>query len=541
MPGGGLQPLVDADVCIVGAGAAGGVLALELARRGVRVIVLESGPRHDFARRWEYVRRYVRHQNPWRTPLRELDRHTVGGPQPYRLEGKRARGIGGSTLHWEGYALRFHASDFRLRSLHRIAEDWPLSYQDLEPYYGLAERALGVAGANDEPWASARSSPFPLPPFPFSSSDGLFAPACRSLGVGFHHLPQARNSQAYAGRPQCRACGTCAVCPTGAKASTDLTHIPDAEATGNARVITEATVLRLGLDRSGEVSAAVYARPDRVEQRLTARVFVLAGGAIENARLLLLSASRGFPTGLANRSGLVGKFFMSHPSIDVTGRAREKVHPYRIGFSTAMSRQFAIERERATRGAFLLEFLNSAGPTPEQIAVASGLSGEALRRHVREQFGHSLGIRVYGEQLPSRVNAVSLASNVRDYFGSPAPHIHCGVGQYERKALDEAKDVASKILTAMGLSQIRSTGLTYAGHQLGTHRMGDDPATSVVDVNLRCHDVPNLYLVGGGCFVTASASPPTLTIVALAIRAAEHISARLGPVGTLKQKPTVLE
>ena len=220
---------------------------------------------------------------------------------------------------------------------------------------------------------------------------------------------------------------------------------------------------------------------------------------------------------------------MSHPSIDVTGRAREKVYPYRIGFSTAMSRQFAIERDRATRGAFLLEFLNSAGPTPEQIAVASGLSGEALRRHVREQFGHWLGIRVYCEQLPSRVNAVSLAPNVRDYFGSPAPHIHCGLGRYERTALDEAKDVASKILTAMGLSQIRASGLSYAGHQMGTHRMGTDPATSVVDVNLRCHDVPNLYLVGSGCFVTASASPPTLTIAALAIRAAEHIAAALRP------------
>ena len=529
---------MDADVCIVGAGAAGGVVALELARRGIQVIVLESGPRHDFARRPEYVRRYLGHQNPWRTPLIELDRHTVGGPEPYRLEGKRARGIGGSTLHWEGYTLRLHASDFRMRSLHGVGDDWPLSYQDLEPYYGLAERAFGVAGTDDEPWASPRSTPFPLPPFPFSYSDGLFSRACRDLGIGLHHLPQARNSIAYAGRARCQACGTCLVCPTGAKASTDLTHIPDAEATRNARVVTDATVVRLELDRSGGVSAAVYARSDKVEQRLTAKLFVLAGGAVENARLLLLSASRGFPTGLANRSGLVGKFFMSHASIDVRGWAREKVYPYRIGFSTAMSRQFAIERERATQGAFLLEFLNSAGPTPEQIAVASGLWGEALRRHVREQFGHWLGIRVYCEQLPSRVNAVSLAPNVRDYFGSPAPHIHCGLSRYERKALDEAKSIASKILTAMGLSQIRPSGLSYAGHQMGTHRMGTDPTTSVVDVNLKCHDVPNLYLVGSGCFVTSSASPPTLTIAALAIRAAEQMAAGLRSRGQAERPAT---
>jgi choline dehydrogenase-like flavoprotein len=520
---------VDADVCIAGAGAAGGVAALELARRGVRVIVLESGPRHEFARRAEYVREYLGHVNPWRTRIWELDSHTVGGAQPYRLEGKRVRGVGGSTLHWEGYALRLHASDFRLRTLYGVGEDWPISYEELEPYYGLAERALGVAGAIDEPYASPRSAPFPLPPFAFSYSDTLFGHACENLGIGLHHLPQARNSVPYAGRAQCRACSTCAVCPTGAKASTDLTHIPEAEATGNVRVITDATVLMLELDRSGAVSAAIYAGPGRARQRVTANLFVLAAGAVENARLLLLSASKRAPAGLANGSGLVGKFFMSHPAIDVMGWTAEKVYPYRIGFSTAMSRQFAIERDRTTHGAFLLEFLNSAGPTPELIAVASGLSGEALSRHVRERFGHWLGIRVYGEQLPSRVNSVSLARNVRDYFGSPAPHIHCGLGRYEQKALSEAKDAAARILTAAGASQIRSTGLNYAGHQMGTHRMGVDPATSVVDANLRCHEVPNLYLLGSGCFVTGSASPPTLTITALAMRAAEHMAARLRP------------
>ena len=282
------------------------------------------------------------------------------------------------------------------------------------------------------------------------------------------------------------------------------------------------------------MGAAVYAKPDKIERRLTARIFILAGGAVENARLLLLSASREFPTGLANRSGLVGKLFMSHPSIDVIGRAREKVYPYRIGFSTAMSRQFAIERDRATHGAFLLEFLNSAGPTPERSPSRVGSRERPCASTCASEFGHWLGIRVYCEQLPDRGNAVSLAPNVRDYFGSPAPHIHCGVGAYERKALDEAKEVATQDPDGPGSEPDPSDGPHLRGHQIGTHRMGTDPRTSVVDVNLVCHDLPNLYLVGSGCFVTASASPPTLTIAALAIRAAEHIAARLRPAAGLE-------
>lgn len=516
---------MDAEVCIIGAGAAGGILALELGRRRIKVAVLESGPRHDFAERGQYVRRYLRRENPWRSRLPDQDRHTVGGHLAFGLEGRRARGVGGSTLHWEGYALRFHASDFRLRSGHGIADDWPIGYADIEPYYGRAEAALGVAGGPDDPRASPRSFPFPLPAFPFSHSDSIFARACATLGIGLHHLPQARNSIAYGGRAQCRACGTCLVCPTGAKASTDLTHVPAAEATGNVRILTDATALRLEPTASGDVGAVVYAHPDRVERRLRARIFVLAGGAVENPRLLLLSASTDRPAGLANRSGLVGKFFMSHPSIDITGRAKANVYPHRIGFSTAMSRHFAVEGDRSARGAFLLEFLNSAGPTPAELAATSRLTGEALRRHVQSEFGRRLGVRIFCEQLPDRANAVSLNPRVRDYFGSPVPHITYRVGRYEREALEEGRRVARRIFDAIGVTDVRATLLSPAGHQIGTHRMGSDPRTSVVDPNLRAHDVPNLYLVGSGCFVTGTAAPPTLTIAALAIRAAEHIAA----------------
>jgi len=516
------------DVCIVGAGAAGGTMARELARRGLRVAVLEAGPRHDVRRRGEYARRYLKHENPWRTPDPGLDRHTVGGANPYHLEGRRTRGVGGSTLAWEGYAVRFDADDFRLRSLHGVAADWPLSYTDLEPYYARAEAGLGVAGADGDRPASPRSTPFPLPAFPFSHSDRLFAPACQALGIAVHHLPQARNSRPFGGRPACQACGTCHVCPTGAKASIDLTHLAEpGDVPAGLRLLTGATVLRLELDRSGEVAAAVYAGADGVQRRLTARVFALAAGAVENARLLLLSTSRAFPDGLANRSGLVGVGFMSHPSIDVTGRAAGRVNSHRVGFSTAMSRQFGLGPDRATRAALLLEFLNTAGSTPERLAVASGLWGAALKAHVRNEFGRRLGIRVYCEQLPDPGNVVRLNSRVKDSLGSPVAHIHYGVGAYEQRGLGEARAVAGRILGRLGLTDIQATSLSFAAHQLGTHRMGTDPRASVVDAELRVHDVPNLYLVGGGSFVTAGTSPPTLTIVALALRAARHIAARL--------------
>ena len=514
----------ETDVCIVGAGAVGGIMAAELADRGIETVVLEAGPRHEFAARAEYARRALRGQDPWRTPLAALDRYTTSGGFPFVLEAKRARGVGGSTLHWEGYTLRFHADDFRLRRLYGVTEDWPIGSDDLEPYYGKAERALGIAGASDDPWASPRSTPYPLPPFPFSFSDQLFARGGQELGVQLHHLPQARNSVAYGGRSRCLACSICVACPTGAKASTDMTHLARAEATGRVRVVTDTAVLRLEVDRTRRVRSVVYAGHDRRVRRLTPRIVVVAANGVETARLLLLSRSSEFPAGVANSSGQVGRHFMSHPAIDIVGSVTANVFPHRVGFSTALTRQFAVTRPRATRGSFFLEFLNSADPHPDYLALSSGKWGEPLRQHVQREFGHRLGIRVYCEQLPDPANAVSLDRGVRDYFGDPVPHIAYGIGRYEQETLREAEELAGRILRRIGAEGIRVQNPEVGAHQLGTHRMGLDPARSVVDANLRAHDVINLYLVGGGCFVTASSAYPTLTIAALAIRAAEHIA-----------------
>lgn len=516
--------LENPDVCIIGTGAAGGIMAWELARRGIKVVMIESGPVHPFEQRFEYMHRFLKGENPWQTKLPGLDLYSTGGSFPYHLEWNRARGLGGSTLHWEGYTLRFHANDFRMFSLYGVSEDWPISYENIEPYYGKAEIALGVAGTPDDPWGSFRGTPFPLPPFEFSYSDGFFTRGCKNLGITLHHLPQARNSTAYDKRPQCQACGTCHVCPIGAKASIDITHMKKAIATGNVNVLMDSTVLRLETDHSQKVSEVIYAGHDRIEQSLSAPIVIVAAGAVETPRLLLLSTSRDFPDGLANRSGLVGNYFMSHPTIDVTGRVKEKVYPYRVGFSTAMSRQFAIDRNRAGKGAYFFEFLNSSGHKPEEIALSSGKWGESLERHVREEFGHTLGVRVFCEQLPDKNNSISLDTSKKDYFGNPVPNISCGIGEYERGALKEATEVAKTILQSAGAFDIQAGNIRYASHQIGTHRMGKDSRSSVVDDNLCTHDIPNLYLVGSGAFVTSSASPPTLTIAALAIKTSEHIA-----------------
>jgi len=520
---------IGAEVCIVGAGPAGSLVAAELVRHKIATVLIEAGPRHDPSRRAEYARQLLAGVNPWRTPIPEMDRYTTGGTTNYPLELHRARGVGGGTLHWEGYSVRFHADDFRLRTRHGVADDWPISYETLEPYYARAERALGVAGVADDPWASPRSAAFPLPAFPLSYSDQLLARAVRRLDVAVHHLPQARNSIAYDSRPPCSACSTCHACPTGAKASVDLTHVHPAEATGRLRVLPDTAVLRLETDAGGRVARALCAGRDRREFPVSARVFVVAAGAVDTARLLLLSTSSTFPGGLANRSGLVGTRFMSHPSVDVVGRMRERVYPYRIGFSTAMSRQFAVARNRAREGAFLLELLNSASPPPAVIAALRGGWGADLRQHVREEFGRMLGIRIYVEQLPDPANAVTVDRAVTDYFGQPVPRLTYGIGRYERDTLDEAKIIAGRLLEVAGATELWTTELRFASHQLGTCRMGRDPRTSVVDADLRAHDVDNLYLVGGGAFATASSSPPTLTIAALALRAADHLVGRLRP------------
>ena len=549
-------PSTGADVCIVGAGPAGTLVAYRLARAGHDVVILEAGERFEFGdrqARMEVSLRPGHDQTEVWGVEEERDAFTSSGDVPYPLNLRRARGVGGSTLHWNGRVDRLSPKDFEMGSRYGLAADWPIGYEDLRPYYAAAERELGAAGADDNPLGPPREEPYPMDAFPSSYSDALFAEACEELGIETHSIAGARNSEPYDGRSPCVGYGTCSpVCPSGAKYSADV-HARKAEAEG-ARVIDRAVVRRLEHDDGGDrVTAAVYRTPDGGTHRQTARQFVLAAGGVENPRLLLLSRSEAHPDGLANSSGAVGRYFMEHPLAILTGELETPTGQNRIGFSTMGSYQF-YEPDRPSDGSFRLSFLNRAGPGVVELALrqrdplrslrdavtAPGVSGLAevaadarpiqwgddLLETLRDRYGNHFTIMAEIEPLPDPANRVTLDEERTDEFGDPVPEVSWSRGDHGERTIERAFEVMERIVDRLD-AEPRWTERVRTwhgvGHLSGTTRMGTDPGESVVDPDLRTHDVENLHVVGSSPFVTMGATAPTLTIAALALRLADHL------------------
>ena len=516
------------DVCIVGSGPAGAVTAARLAARGHDVVVLEAGPRFDFADRQRRMERYLRPAHDW-TDVWDMggdrDAYTSSGNVDYPLNTTRVKGVGGTTLHWLGLTPRFHEKDFEMESRYGLGTDWPISYADLRPYYAAAESEMGVAGAEDNPFAPPREEPFPMERFPPSYSDSLFVEACEELDIAVHSVPQARNSEPYDGRSACQGWGTCApVCPSGAKYDASV-HVRKAETEG-ARVIDRAPVQRLEHGPAGErVEAAVYATPDGTEHRQEARQFVVACGGIETPRLLLLSQSEQYPDGLANSSGAVGRYLMEHAFAGTNALLIEETEQHKIGFITSECHQF-YDHEEATPGSVKLEFFNYAGPSPLEAALGDGRWGTNLREAVDFEFGNHLQMGALVEQLPDPTNRVTLDPAETDDRGNPVPDVSWSVGDRVTASLEHAHSIQRRILSSMNT---RITGQTdvynpgAARHPAGTTRMGSDPEESVVDSRLRTHDLDNLTVASSSVFPTSGAMNPTLTIVALALKAVEHL------------------
>ncbi|SES88638.1 GMC family oxidoreductase [Natrinema hispanicum] len=519
-------PVGDADICVIGAGPAGGLVADRLAEAGHEVVILEAGPRFDSADRLARQERAIRpaYDRPdvWNGDP-ERDAYGSSGERFYPLNHARARGVGGSTLHWQGMVMRLHEADFNSASVRGVGTDWPIDYQDLRPYYAVAERELGVAGADDNPFAPPREEPHPMPAFRPSYSDSLFAEACDDLEIAMHSVPNARNSEAYDGRNACVGYGTCQpVCPSGAKYDATV-HVKRAERKG-ATVIDRAPVQRLehGPDA---IEAAVYATPDGKKHRQEADAFVIACGGVETPRLLLLSESSHYPDGLANSSGLVGNFFMDHLFAGTGGVLDEPTRQNHVGFLTSESHQFYDEAD-AEYAPFKLEFFNYAGPSPVGMALTGDDWGDDLLTRLRSEYGTHIGMGGLVEQLPREDSSVGLDASTTDDHGNPVPDVHWNVDDRALRTIERVNEIQERILDELGAEITWQVGPENTGpayHHMGTTRMGSGPAASVVGPDLRTHDLENCWIASSSVFPTGGAMNPTLTIAALALKAADHI------------------
>lgn len=529
------SPSARVDVCVIGSGPAGALAAYSLASDGHDVVIIEAGERFEPepSDRRHRMEKFLRPPYDWADVWNmggQRDAYTSSGPLHYPLNTTRVKGVGGTSLHWLGLVPRLHEKDFEMASRYGLGVDWPIDYEDVQPYYATAEQAMGVAGGTDNPFAPPRAEPFPLEPFPPSHSDTRFEDACETLDIELHSIPNARNSEPYDDRSRCIGYGTCdPVCPSGAKYTADV-HVRKAETEG-ARVIDRVPVQRLEHDSTGEtVEAAVYATPDGATHRQEARAFVVACGAIETPRLLLLSTSEQYPDGLANSSGVVGHYLMEHPFAGTFAVAADPTRQGHIGFMTSESHQF-YDHDEPAPGSMKLEFLNDAGPDPVELALDDGGWGDDLLTHVRRRYGSELAIGALVEQLPAYENRVTLDHDRTDDHGNPVPDIHWDVGDHAIETMRRAHDIQRRIYLAM--DDVRITGRTdprdpgVARHPMGTTRMGEDPDESVVNARLRAHDLDNLYVASSSVFPTGGAMNPTLTIAALALKAADHIDTAL--------------
>lgn len=536
--------VIETDVLIVGAGIAGSLVAAQLAAAGARVLVLESGPSQDrseavgnfrsaLAKTPESAYADVAYA-PRPTVIDLKGYYVQEGPDLFSSTYERR--VGGTTWHWLGTCLRLIPSDFRLASAYGVGVDWPVSYAELEPWYGAAEQAIGVAGDDAVDLGTPRSAPFPLPPIPPSYLDQRVSEAARQIGLAVVPTPAARNSMAFDGRPACCGNHMCIpVCPIQAKYDASV-HVAKATAAG-AQIMEQAIAHRVEAGSDGLIRGIRFLRPDGSEERAVASVYVLAAHAIETAKLLLISRTAAFPNGVANTSDQVGRNLMDHPTQLSWALTNEPVYPYRGPLSTSGIEQLRDGDFRSSRGAYRIEIGNDGWSWPvgdlTQIAAdmitKEGLKGQALIQTLQDRSARHIRMASLVEQLPDPNNRITPAWDQLDALGIPRPRIHYQVDDYTRAGMADARQVHQQIYDALGATQVQFADDFFgAGHIMGTFRMGRNPRTSVVDRNLRSHDHANLFLLGSGVFPSVGCSNPTLTIAALALRAAATIQGDLG-------------
>jgi choline dehydrogenase-like flavoprotein len=522
------------DVLIIGAGASGAAVAWSLAETRMRILCLEQGDwvkpgeYPSNGRDWEERQLGDFHVNPNRRGLAS-DYPINEDNTPIRIA--NFNGVGGGTILYAGHFPRLHPSDFRVRSLDGVADDWPIDYATLEPYFALNDRMMGISGLAGDPAYPPKDAV--MPPVPLGRTGERIGRAMNQLGWHWWPSDTAMATQEYEGRAPCINLGHCiAGCAQGAKASTDITYWP-AAIRQRVELRTRCRVREITVNEAGMATGAIYYDADGHEQFQPAEIVIMACNGIGTPRILLNSTSARFPNGLANSSGLVGKNLMFHPYAMVRGFFDEPLDGYRGPPIGTWSHEFyETDRSRGFVRGYSWQINRGQGPVMTALGgMASGRIpwGAGHHQAFRSLFDRSMAIIGICEDLPEAHNTVTLDPVLKDAHGIPAPKIDYTLSENSRRMLEHAVSTATTALRTAGARDVVSTApLLYAGwHLMGTARMGTDPQQSVVNEWGRSHDVKNLFIVDGSVFVTSGGVNPTSTIQAIALYIADTIKQRL--------------
>ena len=504
-------------VVIIGSGAGGGTLAHELTRRGIKVVLIEAGTRQSLAS-FSQVPGEAFAQLTWLEPRTVSGSWTVKEDYP-TLPSWTAKTVGGTTVHWTGATPRVRPWEVRARTTYgELAGasliDWPIEYAELENYYELAERRMVVTRRHGNPG------------LPASSHFKVMYNGAKRIGYKRVHTNyMAINTRPADDRGLCIQQGFCVQgCKTGAKWSTLYTEIPRAEATGNLDLRAQSRALRIEHGADGRVTGVVYRDPKGLEQRQKARLVCVACNSVETARLLLLSESAKFPHGLANSSDQVGRNYCMHTGGFVWGIFEQPIHFWRgTTLAGIIEDETRNDPKRGFVGGYHLELAALDLPSLPLSGFPHTMWGRELG-FIMDHYRSMAGIFINGEDMPRASNRITLSPSVKDSFGLPVANIHVDDHDNNAAMRSHAQRQCKALYEAVGAIRVVNSRQTPATHNMCTARMSKDPREGVVNEHGRAHDVPNLFISDGSAMSTPSSANPTLTIVALALRQAEHIA-----------------